>query len=159
MISVSELLAEVVEPNVNAFSAEPGNRRLGLNAVWALDSLASHVFHDLKGAGLTHESKDSFYKAKLAESHDCFKMIWDVSTAGKHAARLQQSKLVLSSQEITSVRAEGWLAYFSGIADHREWGDRIYIANERFGLRPLDEEVRKALGVLKREYSKLPEQA
>lgn len=155
MIDLQELYDEVIEPNVGEFLADPGNRRLGLNAVWALDALASHVFHNLKSAGLTRLNKDGDYKRFLAENNDCFWLVWDVSTASKHGQDLRQSKFVRNSGEIQSVRAEGWLAFFAGIHDHEQWGNRIFIANEKFGLRPMDVAVDQTCVLLKNEMSKV----
>lgn len=150
-MELAELLNGVVAPNVSAFEDDPGSLRKGLNAVWSLDSLASHLFLEMREASLTHSAEDGNFKRKLAERNDDFWYVWDCSTASKHGVSVRASKFIKSSKELVVVAPDGALAYFSGL-DAEEWGKlRIYVENDKFGIRPLDISVSRCFQFLELE--------
>src|ERR1700690_3504270 len=93
-----QCLEQVVRPNVADFHADDADMRHAYNAVAAVDAFAAHIYQwctanaAAEVAGLKH---DSHYRAKLAASHDDFRLLRDIAKAQKHV-RLTQGTPVIA---------------------------------------------------------------
>ncbi len=151
-MKLSQYLHEIVEPNVADFMEDRSNLRLGINASWSLDAFASHLFEAKKEAGYySEDDRDNIFKKRLADANVEFSIVWSVSTAAKHGKI--SKKIIRTIAEIQKVPVEGILAIALDVSDYFDWGDRLLIANEEFGARPLDLAVQNSFEMLRSESS------
>ena len=79
-----QFLEQIVRPNVVQYHADDANMRHAFNAVAAVDALAAHIYvwcltnAPAEVAGL---SDDTHYRKKLADRHNDFLLLHDISKA------------------------------------------------------------------------------
>ena len=106
-MNAREYLEAIVRPNINDFSGDYANLRLGLNAVHTLDALAAHIFNEAGGEAVLGCADDSAYRGVLAAANGDFGLLRDVAKAVKHV-ELNRGKPQLSGAKQVSVQTLGY---------------------------------------------------
>src|SRR4051812_28761799 len=79
-----EFFFEVVEPTVEEFLKDPGNKRRGFQAASVLSSMADYHFHATPSVQARYH-KESAYRASVSPESSDYALVCDVANAGKHA--------------------------------------------------------------------------
>ncbi len=99
-----------VEPNLAAWSAQPTDIRLAMNAVVSLYHMADHFWHAYESvdpARVFGTASASQFRIELAKQYPNFAVVRDVAEAHKHMA-LDRRARVLTESKQTTVGATGF---------------------------------------------------
>ena len=145
-----EYFTDVVEPNLAALTADYGSIRHSLNAVYAVDALAAHVFYASKGAA--PGADDILYRAELAKRFPEFALLRDIAKAVKHV-RLIRGSPQTSRGDAVEARA---LGYGEAVYGDGRWDGppQTVIPLDSGGVRVVETVAKNALKVLKDEMAK-----
>jgi hypothetical protein len=131
---------------VDDFLANSDDARRAFNAVTAVDSLAAHIYWWCEGnspAAVAGIADDIGYRQKLAIREPDFRLLRDMAKASKHVKLHKFDPLVSG---MSSLRP------FDPFGPQR---GKIMVAVKGAGTRPVDEVVKKCLGLLEGEISLL----
>ena len=109
-MNAKEFLWLVVKPNVEELEADCSDLRKAYNAVAAVDSLAAHIFvelRDLMCSEVAGCKDDTQYREALSSSIKDFGLIRDLAKAQKHV-RLSRGKPEVTEARQMSRRSLGW---------------------------------------------------
>jgi len=99
-----EFFRVIVDPNLQAFYADEGNQRLGINSILTLDALVG-VFHqeNCRKSGVGPNDKDEGFRDQLAAKSDAYRIVRDAAAAVKHGIltrpKPQQPRIVLQVRD------------------------------------------------------------
>lgn len=135
MMSSSDFHSLVVAPAAKQFRTEPTSLLHAYTVIWSIDAYASHIalerapttaINDAKKRkGVEDDYKNSLTSSSKAGSWE-FRVVREVSNAGKHAMRSNTKLGVETSSALKSRSIEGWLWYFMG-AHRQHWGNQIIV--------------------------------
>lgn len=91
---------QVVAPNLEEMIKDFGNIRLATNCILSIDALAAHIFY-LEGAGF-EDRDDSYYRERLAEMSNDFRILRDVAKGIKHCKLERGRPLITGSASVGS---------------------------------------------------------
>lgn len=98
-------IEQIVRPNVAEFHADAANMRRAYNAVTAVDALAAHIYvwclanSPAEVAGV---KDDTCYRAKLANNHNDFRLLRDISKAQKHVELTRRAPAIAKEKQIST---------------------------------------------------------
>lgn len=81
---LSEYFEEVAAANAKVAIANPGDRRLAINAIMTLDAFFGALHSELLQAGAIAEKSDDKWKEMLAEASHHYRLLRDTAYALKH---------------------------------------------------------------------------
>jgi hypothetical protein len=89
-----EFFQVIVDPNLQAFYANEGDLRLGVNAILTLDALVG-VLHqeNRRKSGAGPNDEDEKFRGTLALASDAYRIVRDAAAAVKHGTLTRQSNL------------------------------------------------------------------
>lgn len=144
-----EFLTAVVRPNIEEFEANYGSERHAHNAVLSVDSLAAHLFHDLKALGKTTARDDSAFRQDMANRHPDFGILRDIAKAMKHVVLDRHNPAIRNSSQV-NVKSPGW--------GEGRWGEarwdgppQVHATLDNGDLRAVDYLVRSGVETIEKE--------
>lgn len=135
MIPAHEFRSLIVEPAEQQFRKDPASLLHAFSIIWAIDAYASHVLfgtmtEEERKETKKHKKREADYKDRLMSSQRGgsweFRVVHEVSNAGKHALRSKTDIGVPNSRAVSTQRIEGWLHFFMNPHETR-CGEQIVV--------------------------------
>ena len=151
-----QFLEQIVRPNVVQYHADDANMRHAFNAVAAVDAIAAHIYvwclanAPAEVAGL---SDDTHYRKKLADRHNDFLLLHDISKAQKHVKLIRGAPAIAEAKQIST----GPVGFGEGPFGHGRYGGppQVVIDIDTSTMRYVRQIVDSALQFLEGELTRL----